>query len=161
MAPLPQYRLRFTFRTFDQCAVDYAGPLITEQRRGNSRQERYLCLFNSLATRAIHLEMAWSHDTGSCLNVFTQSTSHRGEPTDVTSDNDTNFVGAVNELREVVAKLDKDQIQRKTVQMYNTQDTIWQNSRGNDHVHSTCHICCFTTFEMKNYKRRSLEKKVS
>lgn len=119
MAPLPQVRLRFTFRPFDQCAVDYAGPFITIQGRGKARQKRYLCLFTCLATRAIHLEMAWSLETESFLNAFTRFTSRRGVPTEVTSDNGTNFVGAVNELRDLVGKLDQDEIQRKTVHMFN------------------------------------------
>ena len=40
MAPLPQCRLRLTFRPFDQFAVDYAGPFITIQGRGKARQGR-------------------------------------------------------------------------------------------------------------------------
>lgn len=119
MAPLPQVRLRFTFRPFDQCAVDYAGPFITIQGRGRKRQKRYLCLFTCLAIRAIHLEMAWGLDTESFLNAFTRFTSRRGVPSEVTSDNGTNFVGAVNELRDLVGKLDQDQIQRKTNHMFN------------------------------------------
>ena len=119
MAPLPQCRLRFTFRPFDQCSVDYAGPFITIQGRGKARQKRYLCLFTCLATRAVHLEMAWSLDTESFLNAFTRFTSRRGAPTEVVSDNGTNFVGAVNELRYLVGKLDQDQIKRRTVHMFN------------------------------------------
>lgn len=119
MAPLPQIRLRFTFRPFDQCAVDYAGPFTTVQGRGIKRQKRYLCLFTCLQTRAIHLEMAWNLDTDSFLNAFTRFTSRRGVPTEMISDNGTNFVGAANELRELVNSLDQDKIQRKTNNLFN------------------------------------------
>ena len=34
MALIPEIRLRFTFRPFDQTAVDYAGPFTTVQGRG-------------------------------------------------------------------------------------------------------------------------------
>jgi len=34
MGPLPQVRLRFTYRAFDQTGVDYAGPFTTVQGRG-------------------------------------------------------------------------------------------------------------------------------
>ena len=40
MEPLPQVRLRFTLRAFDQTAVDYAGPFTTIQGRGRSRLKR-------------------------------------------------------------------------------------------------------------------------
>ena len=119
MAPLPPIRLRFTFHPFDQSAVDYAGPFVTIQGRGRSRQKRYLCLFTCLATRAIHLEMAWGLDTESFLNAFTRFTSRRGVPKEMISDNGTNFVGAVNELRELVDQLDQNQIQRRTVNLFN------------------------------------------
>ena len=33
-AALPKARLRFTYRAFDQCRVDYAGPFTTIQGRG-------------------------------------------------------------------------------------------------------------------------------
>ena len=62
MGPLPQVRLRFTYRAFDQTAVDYAGPFITIQGRGQRRQKRWLCLFTCLAVRAVHLEIAWPGD---------------------------------------------------------------------------------------------------
>ena len=60
MAPLPQIRLRFSLRAFAQTAVDYGGPFITVQGRRTRRQKRYLCLFTCLATRAVHLEMAYA-----------------------------------------------------------------------------------------------------
>ena len=119
MAPLPSVRLRFTFHPFDQSAVDYAGPFITVQGRGRARQKRWLCLFTCLATRAIHLEMAWALDTESFLNAFTRFTSRRGVPSEVTSDNGTNFVGAVNELRDLVSKLDQTDIQQRTNHLFN------------------------------------------
>ena len=97
MGPLPQSRLRFTYRESDQAAVDYAGPFKTIQGRGKSRQKRWLCLFTCMPTRAVHLEIAWGLDTNSFLNVFTRFTSRRGVPKEMTSDNGTNFVGAVNE----------------------------------------------------------------
>ena len=110
MAPLAKVRLRFTYRPFDQSAVDYPGPFITVQGRGGQRQKRWLCLFTCLATRAIHLEMAWALDTESFLNCFTRFTSRRGVPSEVTSDNGTNFVGVVKEIRDLVNQLDSDRI---------------------------------------------------
>ena len=60
--------------------------------------------------------MAWGLDTGSFLNAFTGFTSRRGVPEIMNSDNDTSFVRAVNELKEVAGQLDKDKIQIMTAQ---------------------------------------------
>ena len=78
MAPLPKIRVRFTFRPFDETAVDYAGHFTTVQGRGVRRQKRWLCLFTYLSTRAVHLEIAFGLDTDRFLNVFTRFTSRRG-----------------------------------------------------------------------------------
>ena len=55
MGPLPQSRLRFTYREFDQAAVDYAGPFKTIRGRGKRRQKRWLCLLTCMSTRASRL----------------------------------------------------------------------------------------------------------
>jgi hypothetical protein len=114
MAPLPKVRLRFTYRAFDQSSVDFAGPFVTVQGRGRRRQKRWLCVFTCLSVRAVHLEVAWGLDTDSFLNAFARFTSRRGVPTEVVSDNGTNFVGAVNELKELTQQLDEEKIKRKT-----------------------------------------------
>ena len=70
-------------------------------------------MFICLATRAVHLEVAYSLGTDSFPNAFFRMTSRRGVPRDVLSDNGTNFVGGVNELKELEA-LDKERIQDTT-----------------------------------------------
>ena len=70
MAPLPIFRVKASMRAFSYAAVDYAGPILTIQGRGKSRNKRYLCLFTCLSCRAVHLEMAFSLDTDSFLNAF-------------------------------------------------------------------------------------------
>ena len=97
MAPLPQIRLRFSLRAFAQTAVDYGEPFITVQGRRTRRQKCCLCLFTCLATRAVHLEMAYALDTGSFLNAFYRMVNRRGLPKEM-SDNGGNFVGGHKEL---------------------------------------------------------------
>ena len=106
----PTIRLAMSLRAFDRVAVDYGGPFITIQGRGKRRQKRYLCLFTCLATRAVHLEMAFALDTNSFLNAFYRMVSRRGKPKEVVSDNGGNFVAADKELQEVVRSLDQDRI---------------------------------------------------
>ena len=68
-----------------------------------------------MTTRDVHLEVAFGLDTDSFLNALTRFTSRPGTPSKMTSDNGTNFVGAVNELKELVGQLDKEKIERTTV----------------------------------------------
>ncbi|MCG8045043.1 MAG: hypothetical protein N0E48_05150, partial [Candidatus Thiodiazotropha endolucinida] len=106
MAPLPSARLKTSLRAFAISAVDFGGPFITIQGRGKRREKRYLCLFTCLATRAVHLEMAFGLDTDSFLNAFYRMASRRGLPEEMYSDNGTNFKGADAELKSLVMKLD-------------------------------------------------------
>ena len=114
MAPLPDIRLKRPLRAFDRCAVDYAGPFITVQGRGKRREKRYLCLFTCMTSRAVHLEVAYGLDTDSFLNAFFRMVNRRGLPSEVLSDNGTNFVGANRELQELVQQIDKNKVEQKT-----------------------------------------------
>ena len=73
-------------------------------------------------TRAVHLEMAYGLDTNSILNAFYRMTACTGFPTQVISDNGTNFVGAERELRELVNALDEKKIQESTV----NRGVVWK-----------------------------------
>lgn len=110
MAPLSRCRITQTLRAFSISAVDFGGPFLTKQGRGRSREKRYLCLFTCLATRAVHMEVAYGLDTDSFLNAFVRMVGRRGLPSTVFSDNGTNFKAADTELKELVKKLDQDQI---------------------------------------------------
>ena len=112
MAPLPSIRLKMPLKAFARTAVVYGGPFLTIQGRGKQRAKRYLCLFTCLTSRAVHLEVAFGLDTDSFLNALYWMTNRRGLPQEMISDNGTNFVGANQELRELVKSLDKDKIKR-------------------------------------------------
>ena len=114
MAPLPLSRLKTSLRAFSRTAVDFGGPYITVQGRGKSRQKRYLCLFTCLATRAVHLEIAYGLDTSSFLNAFYRMVNRRGLPEEMYSDNATNFKAANKELKALLLQLDEDKIKAST-----------------------------------------------
>ena len=59
--------------------------------------------------------MAWELDTDTFPNAFTRFTSRKGVLKEVASDCGTNFVGTVNELKELCSQLDKEKIQCITV----------------------------------------------
>lgn len=86
---------------FSHCGVDYAGPFQVTPYvgRGQKARKYYVALFVCLATRAVHLEYVDDYATSGFLAAFQRFTSRRGRPTDVYSDNGTNFQGADNELR--------------------------------------------------------------
>jgi hypothetical protein len=114
MAPLPKLRLELTMKPFTNCAVDFAGPYLTKQGRGKTRMKRYLCLFICLQTQCCQLEMAWSLETDGLLQALTRMVARRGWPRTMLSDNGTNFVGGHNEIRELVAQIDRDKVNSKT-----------------------------------------------
>jgi hypothetical protein len=122
MAPLPKTRLGLPLRAFARVGIDYAGPIFTKQGRSKARMKRYLCLFTCLATRAVHLEMAWGLDTDSFLCAFDRFVNRRGKPIHVLSDNGLNFVGANKELKTMLAQMD----QRKIAGSLATKGIQWQ-----------------------------------
>ena len=113
MAPLPESRVSPSLCAFERTSVDFAGPFLTKQGRGKARVKRYMCLFTCMATRAVHIEVAFGLDTDSFMNALVRMVGRRGRPKEITSDNGTNFVGAVRELKELVDALDSNKIQAK------------------------------------------------
>ena len=108
MAPLPRNRLKTSLRAFTRSAIDFAGPFVTVQGSGKRREKRYLCLFTCLASRAVHLEIAFGLDVDSFLSAFYRMINRRGLPEDIISDNGTNFVAAEKELRKLTNEIVKD-----------------------------------------------------
>lgn len=109
MAPLPAGRVKVPIRAFASSGVDYGGPFLVKVTR-RTKAKRYLCLFTCLASRAIHLEVAFSLDTPGFLNALSRMTARRGKPLEMVSDNGSNFVGAEREIGELVALLDGNEI---------------------------------------------------
>ena len=120
MAPLPSSHLK-SLRTFTRTAVDFGGPFLTAQGRGKPRCKGYLCLFTCLASRAVHLEMAYGLETDSFLRAFTRMSNRRGLPEEVLSDNGTNFVGANEELCKLISdsKLKESLVHKKVKWIFN------------------------------------------
>lgn len=94
---LPQDRMDAYTRPFTNTGLDYFGPLsVTIGRR---QEKRWVALFTCLTVRAVHLEIATSLSTDSCLVCIRNFCSLRGVPKIIRCDNGTNFVGARNELK--------------------------------------------------------------
>ncbi|KFD47057.1 hypothetical protein D918_09702 [Trichuris suis] len=96
MASLPLAGITPGLPVFTNCGVDYFGPFeVIVFRR---RVKRWACMFTCLASRAMHLEMAYSLDTDSFLAAMFRFEQRRGTPAAYWSDNGKNFVGADREL---------------------------------------------------------------
>lgn len=109
MSDLPLHRITPDLPPFTHTGLDYFGPI--EVKRGRSKVKRYGALFTCLASRAVHLEMAYSMDTDSCISALRRFICRRGQVKEIVSDNGTNFVGTERELREALTHLDLSKIQ--------------------------------------------------
>ena len=114
MASLPRERLALNEPPFSRVGMDYFGPF--EVKRGRSVVKRYGGIFTCLTSRAVHLELAHSLDTSSCINSVRRFTARRGPVKSILSDNGTNLVGAEREMREEISTWNQQKIQDNLLQ---------------------------------------------
>ena len=81
MADLPDSRLGYQQPPFANTGVDYFGPILV--RHGRKTEKRYGVLFTCLTTRAVHLEIAHSLDTDSCLMAVRRMMARRGRQANI------------------------------------------------------------------------------
>ncbi|KAL0810721.1 hypothetical protein ABMA28_010045 [Loxostege sticticalis] len=96
----PRSRLAHHQRPFTFTGVDYFGPLSVTV--GRHHEKRYVALFTCLTTRAVHLELAADLTADAAIMALRRMIARRGTPTEIYSDNGTNFHGADRDLREAV-----------------------------------------------------------
>ena len=97
----------------NETGVDYFEPL--EVKFSRRTKKRLYCLFICLTTKAVHIEVAQSLDTESCLAAVTNSlqdvaTEHHPR------DNGKIFVGAANDLKALMNEWDKANIESDLTQ---------------------------------------------
>ncbi len=114
MANLPQERTQPDLPPFTNVGMDYFGPI--ETKRGRNFVKRYGVLFTCLSCRAVHLEMASSLDTDSCIHALRRFVCRRGQVKHIWSDNGTNLVGAYRELKKAFTNLNSGKIQKAMLQ---------------------------------------------
>ncbi|XP_055633361.1 uncharacterized protein LOC129773742 [Toxorhynchites rutilus septentrionalis] len=120
MAELPQARLAAFSRPFSHVGVDFFGPI--EVIVGRKVEKRWGVLMTCLTIRALHIEVASSLNTSSCIMALNNFIARRGTPVCFYSDRGTNFIGASKELREAVRALDKHQLSKE----FTTASTSWR-----------------------------------
>ena len=105
---LPIERMSPMQPAFYCTSVDYFGPLEVRLTR-NTTVKRYGALFACMTTRCVHLEVAESLSTPDFLQALHKMMARRGQPRLIYSDNGTNFVGAVSELKSLVKDLNRSE----------------------------------------------------
>ena len=120
MAPLPMARVTPGDAPFTAVGVDYFGPMPVKLKR--SRVKRYGCIFTCLTMRAVHIEVSQDLTTDSFLMAISRFISRRGAPTEVYSDNGTNFKGAECELKKALKMWNQSRIteslRKRSIQWY-------------------------------------------
>ncbi|XP_070169700.1 uncharacterized protein [Polyergus mexicanus] len=109
MGNLPQPRVTPS-APFSHTGVDYAGPMniFPSVGRGQRSKKYYVAVFICLSTKAVHLEYVDDYATNGFLSAFRRFASRRGLPSDMYSDNGTNFQGADRELNTTFQRLVAD-----------------------------------------------------
>lgn len=69
--------------------------------RGSKLSKCYICLFICFSVKAVHLELVCDLTEDGFLAAFRRFTSRRGLPSEVWSDNATNFIAASKNLKEL------------------------------------------------------------
>ncbi|XP_055622523.1 uncharacterized protein LOC129766091 [Toxorhynchites rutilus septentrionalis] len=104
MGQLPVKRVTAS-RPFTTTGVDYFGPVFIRQGYRRAPIKAYVAVFICFSTKAVHLELVSDLSTAKFIQALRRFTARRGKCSHIYSDNGTNFVGARNELRELLQKL--------------------------------------------------------
>ena len=113
MADLPRERLAYREPPFTNTGIDYFRPFYVSVKR--STQKRWGFLFTCLTTRAVHFEVVPTMDTSSCVMGIERSAARRGTPSDLWSDNGTNFIASKKELLQNVSAWNQQTLSEKLV----------------------------------------------
>ena len=103
MSNLPPARLASFERPFTYVGIDYFGPLYATV--GRRKEKRWGVLFTCLTIRAVHIEIAYSLDTSSCVMSINNFMARRGTPREIYTDNGTNFTATAKIFGTEQAKL--------------------------------------------------------
>ncbi|GFX91739.1 integrase catalytic domain-containing protein [Trichonephila clavipes] len=100
-------------RAFEKVGIDFAGPITTkcQHTRKANNFKSYICLFICMCTKAVHLELVSSLSAAAFLLALRRFVSRRGYPSDIYSDNGTNFIVALVYLKDLFQLLHNSNVQ--------------------------------------------------
>ncbi|XP_076765007.1 uncharacterized protein LOC143432076 [Xylocopa sonorina] len=110
MGDLPEARVTES-RPFTHVGIDYCGPFFIKERKHRSRNQHkaYVAVFVCLAVKAVHLELVSDLTSKGFIAALKRFIARRGLCKAIYSDNGRNFVGADNELQELIKSNDYNQ----------------------------------------------------
>ncbi|XP_063994304.1 uncharacterized protein LOC135171606 [Diachasmimorpha longicaudata] len=128
MGDLPENRVTGFTRPFINVGVDYCGPFYIKEKKFRNRVKvkAYVAVFICMATKAVHLELVSDMTTAGFLGALRRFVGRRGKPISIHSDNGTNFVGANNELKEIIDHLQSAENNRKIHNSLINQGIDWK-----------------------------------
>ena len=71
-----------------------------------------MCIFTCLLTCTVDIEIVYGFGCRQFLNAFYRMTNRQGVPKEVIFANGTNFIGADQELKEIIKELDQQKVAR-------------------------------------------------
>lgn len=119
MGDLPPARLAAFQRPFSYTGIDYFGPMSVLV--GRRSEKRWGVLLTCMTTRGVHIEVAHSLTTDSCILALRNFIARRGAPLEIISDRGTNFIGASRELREALEHVNEEKLMTEFI----SPDTKW------------------------------------
>ncbi|XP_065094574.1 uncharacterized protein LOC135715091 [Ochlerotatus camptorhynchus] len=119
MSDLRPSRLAAYSRPFTHMGVDYFGPIMVSANR--KTEKRWVLIATCLTIRAIHLQIAHTLNTDSCIMALRNVIGRRGTPAVIYSDQGTNFRGASKELKAAMESLDQERLMIE----FTTPHTSW------------------------------------
>lgn len=110
MGNLPMNRVQ-QFSPFINTGVDYCGPvyLRSNNKRSKLLSKAYICIFVCFAIKAVHVELVGDMTTESYIGALKCFVARRGRCEHIYSDNGSNFIGAKNELSDLLSLFNQEQ----------------------------------------------------
>lgn len=126
MADLPKSRLEES-AAFSHTGVDFFGPMFIKEKkhRNRGRIKVYGCVFICMTTKAVHIEIVSELTTEAFLAALRRFIGRRAIPSNIYSDNGTNFVGANKQLRELYALIESDEFKTRVEDFTTARKISW------------------------------------
>ncbi|XP_053691070.1 uncharacterized protein LOC128739599 [Sabethes cyaneus] len=112
MADLPASRVTAA-RPFSTTGVDYFGPVYVRPGYRRTAVKTYVSVFDCFMMKATHLVLVTDLPTARFIQALRRFTSRRGKCITLWSDNGSNFVGAKNQMRELLKILNTKEHHQK------------------------------------------------
>ncbi|XP_058800272.1 uncharacterized protein LOC131669426 [Phymastichus coffea] len=126
MGVLPEARVDES-PAFDHTGVNFFGPILMKEKahRNRSFLKVYGCVLVCFAYKAVHIELVPDLSSHGFLTAFHRFVSRRGIPSNMYSDNGTNFVGANRELQELYDFFEKPEFRREVGEHATAKRVQW------------------------------------